>query len=114
MKRLLAMLLALLAFGLIAAHLHLPNAAQSWRVSPHAAARKQEKMPLSMPEGEVDINTASEAELDTLPGIGPALAQRIISQREENGLFHYPEDLLSVYGIGEKTLDKLYDLICLP
>ena len=114
MKRLLALMLALLAFGLIAVHLRMPNAAQSWRIPSHAAARGHEQMPLPMPEGEVDINTASEEELDTLPGIGPALAQRIIEERTEKGLFHYPEDLLSVYGIGEKTLSKLYDLICLP
>jgi len=109
-----AVLLALAAFGLIALHLHTPNAAQAWRIAPRAAARQGEQMPVSMPNGPVDVNAASLEELDTLSGIGPALARRIIEERTENGRFHYPQDLLCVYGIGEKTLNKLLDGICIP
>ena len=53
-------------------------------------------------------------ELDTLPGVGEVIAQRIIEEREENGPFYYPEDLMNVKGIGEKTLEKLLSHIRLP
>jgi len=55
----------------------------------------------------IDINKASAAALDLLPGIGPVLAERIIEYRKENGDFQLPEDLLSVEGIGENTLEEL-------
>ena len=55
----------------------------------------------------IDVNTASEEELELIPGIGPAMAQRIITWREEHGPFERVEDLLNVRGIGVKTLEKL-------
>ena len=55
----------------------------------------------------LDLNTATAAQLETLPGIGPALAERIIAYREENGPFISAEELLQVRGIGEKTLRGL-------
>lgn len=61
--------------------------------------------------GTVNINTAGLEELDTLPGIGPVKAAAIIAWREEHGPFRYPEQLLEVSGIGEKTLEGLIDLI---
>ena len=57
--------------------------------------------------GVVNINTASEEELDTLPGIGPAIAAEIIAYREENGPFRSPEEIMSVNLIGEKTFEKM-------
>ena len=57
----------------------------------------------------VDINTADSAQLQTLNGIGPALAERIIAYREANGPFASVEDLLQVSGIGESTLEKFRD-----
>ncbi len=55
----------------------------------------------------VDVNTATEAELVTVPGIGKALAQRIVEFREKNGPFAKIDDLIKVRGIGEKSLQRL-------
>lgn len=55
----------------------------------------------------MDVNTADAAALQTLPGIGPALAERIIAYRTEHGPFRTVEELLEVKGIGEATLEKL-------
>ena len=61
--------------------------------------------------GKLNINTASGAELETLPGIGPVLAGAIVEYRQENGPFSRVEDLLLVPGIGSKTLEDFRDLI---
>ncbi|WP_301111362.1 ComEA family DNA-binding protein [Microbacterium sp.] len=60
-------------------------------------------------DDRVDLNTADQAALETLPRIGPALAERIISWRDENGRFGSVDDLLAVPGIGEKLLAGLRD-----
>ena len=60
----------------------------------------------------VNINTASAAELQTLSGIGPSMAQSIIDERTKNGAFASVEDLMRVSGIGEKKLAKIKDCIC--
>lgn len=60
-------------------------------------------------DGKIDLNTADQAALETLPRIGPAMAQRIIAWREENGRFQSVDDLLAVPGIGEKMLESLRD-----
>ncbi|WP_235915700.1 ComEA family DNA-binding protein, partial [Puerhibacterium puerhi] len=59
----------------------------------------------------VDLNTADEAALDTLPGIGPALAGRILAWREENGRFTSVDELDEVSGIGPALLERLRDLV---
>ncbi len=61
--------------------------------------------------GLVDINRASESELVALPGVGPATAGKIVADREANGPFASPEDLMRVSGIGDKKFEALRDLI---
>lgn len=61
--------------------------------------------------GLVDINTASPSQLETLPGIGPVIAERIVSHRESSGRFENVEDLLDVPGIGESKLASIRDLV---
>ena len=59
----------------------------------------------------LNINTATEQELRSLPGIGEKLAERIIAYREENGAFSSIEEIMSVEGIGAKTYEELKSYI---
>jgi competence protein ComEA len=61
--------------------------------------------------GKVNLNTATVEQLDTLPGIGPALAQRIVSYRQQHGGFRTLDDLEKVPGIGPAKLDGIRDLV---
>jgi competence protein ComEA len=55
----------------------------------------------------VDINTAGEEELTSIPGIGKTMAQRILEWRQQHGPFRRVEDLMKVKGIGEKSLERI-------
>ncbi len=79
----------------------LPVTARGTAYGVHAA--------VSWPHGDVDVNAATAEELQALNGVGPALARAIVSEREANGPFDYPEDLTMVKGVGAKTLAKFYD-----
>ena len=59
----------------------------------------------------ININTASQAELESLPGIGPTTAQKIIEYRDANGPFVAAEDIINVSGIGPGTYERIKDLI---
>jgi len=61
--------------------------------------------------GKVSMNSASQQQLETLPGVGPALAQRIIEYRTANGSFRSVDELDEVSGIGPATLTRLRPLI---
>ncbi len=60
---------------------------------------------------KININTASVSELQTLPRIGPKVAQRIVDYRTQNGPFKKIEDIMKVRGIGEKVFNQIKDLI---
>jgi competence ComEA-like helix-hairpin-helix protein len=67
----------------------------------------------SLASGLLDINTATCNQWESLPGIGPALAGRIVAARDSLGGFKKPEDLLTVPGIGPKRLDRIRPLLLL-
>ncbi len=61
--------------------------------------------------GPLDINTATQAELEELPGVGPATAEAILAERDRRGRFETVDDLLDVRGIGEAKLAQVRDLV---
>lgn len=65
----------------------------------------------SLTTSKININTATQKELETLPGIGPAKAGDIIAYRTQNGPFRTIDDIINVRGIGDKTFESLKELI---
>jgi comEA protein len=66
---------------------------------------------VAQPGAPINLNTATEADLDTLPGIGPALAQRIIDYRTQHGAFRSIDELRNVSGIGDAKFAEIKDLV---
>ena len=103
-------------------HIHIPfiseiESGEATRIVSSGAVNATE---LSGPSGTektqqtqlVNINTATATELETLPGVGPVIAKRIIDYREKNGAYKNIGELKNVSGIGDKTFEGLADRIC--
>jgi comEA protein len=87
--------------------------ARSRLLSGQADSGRGRSQDSAAPLQRISVNGASAAELERLPGIGPALAQRIIAYRETYGSFRSFQDLGHVKGIGPRTLDRLRPLVSL-
>lgn len=83
-------------------HVHVPSQKE---------ALEGEAGPEGWDDGPLDLNTANAAELDALPGIGPALTSRILAYRDQVGGFLEVDELLEVKGIGESLLAELQGLV---
>ena len=89
------------------------------RVSEKTVTLTIDGQEITVPEGPsageesdlLDLNTATEAQLRTLPGIGEVLARRIVDYREMNGPFASVEELTAVEGIGNALLYRLRELV---
>ena len=76
-----------------------------------AAQAKPAPAKAAAPSAPLNINTATAAQLETLPGIGARTAQAIVDQRQKSGGFKKIEDLMTVQGIGEKSFLKLKPMV---
>lgn len=83
----------------------LPNTAAAQQGTSAKSSARSTKA--SVPSSPVNLNAATEAQLESLPGIGAKAAQRILEFRQKNGGFKKIEDLMNVKGIGEKNFLKL-------
>ena len=79
--------------------------------SPAAAKAPAASRAHATPSAPVNLNSASVAQLQTLPGVGASTAQRIVDYRQKNGGFKKIEELMNVKGVGEKSFLKLKPLI---
>jgi competence protein ComEA len=89
--------------------------ASSLLMSPAALAQSPQTPPAQTSPAPqpaaLNLNTATKADLEKLPGVGPAMAQRILDYRQKNGSFKKAEELMNVQGIGEKSFLKLKPLV---
>jgi len=92
---------------LIASCLALALTAFGAAAAAHAATSAPASTATAAAQAPIDINTAKVADLVKLPGIGEALAKRIVEFRQQHGPFKRVEDLMKVKGIGEKSFEKL-------
>ncbi len=104
--RALFMLLAIVAVVSAGA---LPAAAQ--QAPPAKTAAAKPATPMATTTATVNINTATQTQLEALPGVGAKAAERILEYRQKNGRFRKVEDLMNVKGFGEKTFLKLKPLL---
>ena len=95
----------------LAPHLTLPAAPATPAAPSPRRASAAPPLALASPAAPLDLNTATAAQLEALPRVGPALARRIVEWRERNGPFRSASELEKVPGIGEKTARKLSPLV---
>lgn len=100
--------LALLACAAVLWRHRLPAAFGDAAPVPRTPERRSAATAPLLPQGEVDVNTANAQALTALYGVGPKTAAAIVAERARHGAFRYPEDLLAVPGIGEKTLARFF------
>lgn len=114
-KRLRNILGILLSVMGISLSLYSFQAAQQAKAVHYSAAHRGNRVFHSAPEDlnrdGLNINTAGFTDLIQLPGIKDKLAHEIILEREENGPFHYPEDLVAVKGIGQSKMRSIQELL---
>jgi competence protein ComEA len=92
--------------------IHVPRKGESGSAQPTLPSSPDSAATSAMPSAKrININTATLAELETLPKIGPSIAQRIIDYRTRNGPFKTIEDIKNVSGIGDATFEAIKDLI---
>jgi competence protein ComEA len=97
-------------------HIHIPklgeeNSPPPVQGGPGSPSQPNKPNPDAETGALINLNTATLEQLDQLPGIGPAIAQRIIDYREQSGSFKTIEEITEVSGIGEATFNKIKDLI---
>lgn len=95
-------------------HIHIPRQGEATPALPLPGVAPVEDTPRPATSGKINLNTATLAELDSLPGIGPGYAQRIIDYRESHGPFRSIEEIQNVPGIGAATFARIKDLITAP
>lgn len=101
-----ALLCGLLTAALTCACVKLPRRGRA----ESSAAQKELHGPTAA-SPRVNLNTATRAELERLPGIGPALAARVVEHRERFGPFRRAEHLIAVSGFGERRFTQLRELV---
>lgn len=87
------------------------SATQSQMQTPPPPPPPAPPAPTTPAPAPINLNTATAADLEKLPGVGPAVAARIVEYRQKNGPFKKVEDLMNVRGIGEKTFLRLKPLL---
>jgi competence protein ComEA len=83
----------------------------AWAQADKAPAKSSTARQRATPGAPVNLNAASLAQLQTLPGVGASTAQRIVDYRQKNGAFKKVEELMNVKGLGEKSFLKLKPLV---
>lgn len=106
-----ALLLTVLGIGLMTVPAFMQTK-QGTSTTVKASGRSMpDVQPVMRPAGTVDVNHGDLQELMLLPKIGEKTGTAILEERALHGAYHYPEDLLAVRGIGEKTLESIRDML---